>query len=205
MASGETSPPPGWYPDPSGSGHRWWDGAGWTSHQHAADHPTAQNDASAATAPPSLGDTLDLKVLLGATGAILLLVATALPWITDTKGGYNAYDRGLPWFITGSSLPEDSPDGVFSIGFLAHGIPLLVLAIVIALGAFMSFRDDVPRGPRLMFGAGGAAALLILIDFFWFRRSFAGFTDVGTSWGLWLGFVASLIAATGGGLATNAP
>jgi Protein of unknown function (DUF2510) len=24
-------PPPGWYPDPSGPGHRYWDGAGWTS------------------------------------------------------------------------------------------------------------------------------------------------------------------------------
>jgi len=204
MASGETSPPPGWYPDPGGTGHRWWDGAGWTSHQHVAESTPAQSTTPAAAAP-TLADTLDLNVLLGAVGAILLLIATALPWISDSKGSYNAYDRGLPWFISGSSLPDDAPDGVFSIGFLAHGIPLLILAILIAVGAFMSFQNDVPRGPRLMFAAGGAAALLILIDFFWFRRSFAGFTDVGTSWGLWLAFFASLVAATGGGLATNEP
>jgi len=169
-----------------------------------AESTPAQSTTPAAAAP-TLADTLDLNVLLGAVGAILLLIATALPWISDSKGSYNAYDRGLPWFISGSSLPDDAPDGVFSIGFLAHGIPLLILAILIAVGAFMSFQNDVPRGPRLMFAAGGAAALLILIDFFWFRRSFAGFTDVGTSWGLWLAFFASLVAATGGGLATNEP
>jgi len=133
------------------------------------------------------------------------LISTALPWINDTKGSYNAYDRGLPWFITGSSLPDDAPDGVFSIGFLAHGIPLLILAVIIAVGAFMSFQGQEPQGARLMFAAGGIAALLILIDFFWFQRSFAGFTDVGTSWGLWIGFIASLIGATAGGLATNEP
>lgn len=29
-----TTPPPGWYADPGGSGHRWWDGAAWTNHVH---------------------------------------------------------------------------------------------------------------------------------------------------------------------------
>jgi hypothetical protein len=25
--------PPGWYPDPYGPGHRWWDGARWSEHR----------------------------------------------------------------------------------------------------------------------------------------------------------------------------
>lgn len=29
-AAPAAGPPPGWYPDPSGPGHRYWDGAGWT-------------------------------------------------------------------------------------------------------------------------------------------------------------------------------
>jgi|GEM_PF-2005075 len=205
MSSGDTSPPPGWYPDPGGTGHRWWDGAGWTSHQHVPENTATQPTTGSTPVTSSRLDTIDIRVMLGAAGAILLLIATALPWISDTKGSYNAYDRGLPWFISGSSLPDDSPDGVFSVGFLAHGIPLLVLAIIIAVGAFMTFQGQEPQGPRLMFGAGAIASVLILIDFFWFRRSFAGFTDVGTSWGLWIGFIASLIGATAGGLATDAP
>ncbi|HEY3142860.1 MAG TPA: DUF2510 domain-containing protein [Acidimicrobiales bacterium] len=28
------APPPGWYPDPSTGGLRWWDGTQWTAHHH---------------------------------------------------------------------------------------------------------------------------------------------------------------------------
>ncbi len=27
-----STPPPGWYPDPSGAGQRYWDGTAWTEH-----------------------------------------------------------------------------------------------------------------------------------------------------------------------------
>jgi hypothetical protein len=41
-------PPPGWYPDPGGSGSlRWWDGHRWTEHLHAA----VAASAPAATGP----------------------------------------------------------------------------------------------------------------------------------------------------------
>ena len=31
-AGAPTMTPPGWYPDPTGSGLRWWDGGNWTKH-----------------------------------------------------------------------------------------------------------------------------------------------------------------------------
>jgi uncharacterized protein YxjI len=45
-------PPPGWYPDPSGSaGTRWWDGQAWTEHvQQAA--PSVPPPPSAPVSPP---------------------------------------------------------------------------------------------------------------------------------------------------------
>lgn len=33
--SPEKAIPAGWYPDPSGAGHRWWDGSAWTEHVRA--------------------------------------------------------------------------------------------------------------------------------------------------------------------------
>lgn len=54
-----SSPPPptqvpaeGWYQDPSGTGLRWWDGAGWTEHVHDAVAPTTPT----AEATPANGD-----------------------------------------------------------------------------------------------------------------------------------------------------
>jgi hypothetical protein len=48
VPSPPVSPPPGWYPDPGGSGSlRWWDGRRWTEHLHAA----GAAPAPVATAP----------------------------------------------------------------------------------------------------------------------------------------------------------
>jgi hypothetical protein len=36
-SSSPTSPPPGWYLDPRGEGHRWWNGKQWTDHRKEGD------------------------------------------------------------------------------------------------------------------------------------------------------------------------
>ncbi len=41
-------PPPGWYPDPDGSGERWWTGTGWGEHERQSPRP-----APAGSPPPS--------------------------------------------------------------------------------------------------------------------------------------------------------
>jgi len=49
MSAPTTSPPPGWYPDPTNQGwERWWDGTSWTEHTRAAGAPPSP----AAPAPP---------------------------------------------------------------------------------------------------------------------------------------------------------
>jgi hypothetical protein len=41
MESSGTQTPAGWYSDPTGDGLRYWDGAAWTEHTHAAPTPAA--------------------------------------------------------------------------------------------------------------------------------------------------------------------
>jgi uncharacterized protein YxjI len=56
LAAVTQPPPPGWYPDPAGSGGvRWWDGQDWTDHVQQAQAPAPQTQRMAPSAGgPSL-------------------------------------------------------------------------------------------------------------------------------------------------------
>lgn len=73
-------PGPGWYPDPEGRGHRWWDGARWTDHYAATYQPAGQ------PAPGQVSSGLETSawvfaVLLPIVGFILAIVM-----LSNTRG-----------------------------------------------------------------------------------------------------------------------
>ena len=77
-------PPPGFYPDPSGSGHqRWWDGTAWT--QHLA--PVAPVPPPAAFAPMSAdpATAAPLATLAHEATATSVMPAAALATATPTR------------------------------------------------------------------------------------------------------------------------
>ncbi|MVA74670.1 DUF2510 domain-containing protein [Auraticoccus sp. F435] len=48
-----SGPPPGWYPDPDGSGERWWTGSGWGEHDRHSPGPAPQGAPPPTQSRPS--------------------------------------------------------------------------------------------------------------------------------------------------------
>jgi hypothetical protein len=76
------NPDPGWYPNPSGEGLRWWDGTRWTDHVHPADStPVETSEAGRYPLRYALLDRWPL--LLGGT----VVVAAAVVAVVLLTGG----------------------------------------------------------------------------------------------------------------------
>ena len=71
-------PPPGWYPDPGGSGaQRWWDGVRWTEQLHPPPGAPAVSEPPAYGAPAAPAAPAPATGQLPATGASALLAVSA--------------------------------------------------------------------------------------------------------------------------------
>jgi len=192
MTSETENPIAGWYPDKRG-GHRWWDGDAWTDLRRNAEGetftepgPESQLARRGATSPSKLG------TIAGYLGAVVLLFSTFSPrWMTTSEGAaYNAFDRGLPWFLTGADY-----DPTFSTGSFAHGVIFVLLALV-AFGLVLAASQQRMDGAAtVVLGVGCVAFLMILANALAFRSAFSTLNEVGTNTfgtgiGIWLALLA---------------
>jgi len=203
--SASGNPAAGWYPDKRG-GHRWWDGSVWTDYRRNADGdtftepgPESQLGASGATSPSQLG------TILGYMSSIVLFFTTFSRWMTTSEGSaYNAFDRGLPWFLTGADY-----DPAFVTGSFAHGVIFVLLALA-AFGLVVLASQGRMEGAALgVLGVGAFAFLLLLINALSFRSAFATLNEVGTNTfgigiGIWLATLCALMLIASGVLLNNA-
>ena len=193
-------PKPGWYPDPSGTGERWWNGVEWTADERvgpplepAADSlygPPPTTAATPAHAPSSRSGWTKNK-LVGLSGAAIVGVSTLLPWATGGGESANAYEKFLPWVVTGVS-----DDNLFDL-LIAQGFAFLAIAVIAAL--IVMTGSQIRR--VLVALLGSAATALAVANFVTFTDYFDD-PDFGATVSIGIGLYG---AAIGGLLIAVAP
>jgi hypothetical protein len=219
------NPPPGWYPDPTGPGIRYWDGRSWTVHTQSV--PTSSPVASPAAFPPPvlvarpvapgrpLQAFLDglkrweaFPVML--VGGLLFAVSTFLPWAdventqTHASDWINGWDSSGAWVVLGPSAAEIAKDN-FAEGnsdlFLL--MPLAIAAIVI-VALVRRRRQNATAGNWAAVGLAGALGVLLVVEIVHLdgvvadlRDDFGFPVDGGASWGLYVAVVAAAVMTFG--------
>lgn len=155
-----TQPPPGWFPDPQGTpNERYWNGMDWTADVRGgapAPAPTSGYPAAHSSAPHGQrSGGLGGQRIVALVGAALLGLGTLLPWASQGSFSGNAFEKLLPWVLTGvddNSLADDT--------FIAHGFVFIGLAVAIAVAAVAMFggrRRSALVSAGLLAGALGGA------------------------------------------------
>jgi uncharacterized protein len=153
-------PAPGWYPDPSGGGERWWDGGRWTEHTRVAGPPP--ESAATATAPSDsdarqwgaiahASALIGLVIGISAVGPLIvyLIRKDGDPWVRAQAA--EALNFNLSWLIwlVGLSLVT------FVLFFVLVGvllIPIIALGalawlVLVVIGAVRAGRGESFRYP----------------------------------------------------------
>ena len=214
MATTGSTPEEGWYPDPSGSGRRWWDGEGWTQHYQSDAEDDFLSGSTMAPGPanaqplPGANITgpdaaIDPAAVAAAGGGLILLLSLFAPWVGAPNGAFNAFTGELPWPLTGGDFEVDAGEVVS--GSITSGFPHGWIFLLLALGglgvAYAHFTGAEWTGNALL-GIGGFTVILALIDSFVLRSSKLGAltADIGPAWGVLVAILAGVLTAAAGAL-----
>lgn len=211
MVTTGATPEEGWYPDPSGTGRRWWDGTGWTHHYQpdgavggGDDYVASPETAGQVVSTPSQGaGTIDPVVVAAGGGSLILLLSLFAPWVGTPTAAFNAFASGLPWPLTGGDFEVANGiavPGTFTSG-IAHGWLFLLLALVAGGIAYAHFTG-APWAGNALLGVGAFTILLALLDSFALGRSKLDdlAVDIGPSWGVLIAVLAGILIAAAGAL-----
>jgi hypothetical protein len=128
-----TSPPAGWYPDPSGApGTRWWDGLNWSEHTQRSSEPVPV--ATAPVQPPTYGVqtpawSQNVKSHSPNQFALITFGIVALYLVVAATTGI-VFIGIVPILMSIRSLRRQEPLAPFAIG--AAVVSLLVSVTVLA-------------------------------------------------------------------------
>jgi hypothetical protein len=172
------SPPPGWYPDPSGHGQRFWDGERWTEHYvwpTPGDEPAGQLSASGGAGASPLPP---LELWVACVALVVLVIGSVGPWVTLQAG---VLDASVSQDVGG--LRGDAPGGLALV---------MGLASAVVIGIWQFERVVVlPAVGALAAAVAAAVAIVHIVDPA-AGTEVPGAVTVQAAWGVWVTLVASL-------------
>lgn len=154
----------GWYPDPHGAGHRWWDGARWTEQTQAQPARTAGTQV-APFVPPVYGQPAQAPSYPGLVDNGYAQPATT-PWTAPAYSTPGSTDYGF-------GQVEKPKNGLATAALVAGIVVVLILvflnfaiasgiAIILSVRALQKARAIKASGYPTAVGMGRAIAGLVL-------------------------------------------
>lgn len=128
--------PPGWYPDPSGDGERWWSGDAWTEHVRSSAPQGGPADVQATQAYAPVDDAQQTQAMDA------VAQAPGQPAASQQAGDQGFTMAGVGDVPPSGPAPQGEDDGGGGSGKLILVI-VLVVVLLAAIGAGVWFLTDV--------------------------------------------------------------